>query len=161
AGGRARSQEARGAAPPHSTARPRQGHVSADLAAGALAGLRAAGRGIGARPDRRLPLVRAVRGCEAEVTAMRALAALVGLLVVPLSGCASSAPPPRPAARPFEDVRRIAVVVTGDSRFSVLEHSAEPGRTFDEILTWMPSSYRAFLQPLAGLVHRGINWLLE
>jgi len=92
---------------------------------------------------------------------MRALAALVVLLIVPLSGCASSAPPPRPAVRSFEDVRRIAVVVTGESRFSVLEHSAEPGRTFDEILTWMPSSYRAFLQPLAGLVHRGINWLLE
>jgi hypothetical protein len=93
--------------------------------------------------------------------APRALAALVALLIVSLSGCASSAPQLRPAARPFDDVRRIAVVVTGESRFTVLEHSAEPGRTFDEILGWMPSSYKPFLQPLAALVHRGINWLLE
>jgi hypothetical protein len=93
--------------------------------------------------------------------ATRARAALVALLVVSLASCTSSAPPPSPAARPFDDVRRIAVVVTGDSRFTVLEHSAEPGRTFDEILGWMPSSYKPFLQPLAALVHRGINWLLE
>lgn len=91
----------------------------------------------------------------------RAFGALLALMIVALSGCASSAPPstPRPAARPFDDVRRVAVVVTGESRFSVQEHSAQPGRTIDEIVRWTP--YRFVLQPLAALVHRGINWWLE
>ena len=84
---------------------------------------------------------------------------LLVLLVGSLWGCASSAPPPQPAARPFDNVRRLAVVVTGDSRFTVLEHSAEPGRTFDEVLSWTP--YKSLLQPLAALLHKGINWLLE
>jgi len=84
---------------------------------------------------------------------------LLVLLVGSLWGCASSAPPPQPAARPFDNVRRLAVVVTGDSRFTVLEHSAEPGRTFDEVLGWTP--YKSLLQPLAALLHKGINWLLE
>jgi hypothetical protein len=84
---------------------------------------------------------------------------LLVLLVGSLWGCASSAPPPQPAARPFDNVRRVAVVVTGDSRFTVLEHSAEPGRTLDEVLSWTP--YKSLLQPLAVLLHKGINWLLE
>jgi len=84
---------------------------------------------------------------------------LLVLLVGSLWGCASSAPPPQPAARPFDNVRRLAVVVTGDSRLTVLEHSAEPGRTFDEVLSWTP--YKSLLQPLAVPLHKGINWLLE
>jgi len=56
-------------------------------------------------------------------------------------------------------VRRVSVVVSGESRFTVLEHSAEPGRTFDEVLSWTP--YKSLLQPLAVLLHKGINWLLE
>jgi hypothetical protein len=96
---------------------------------------------------------------SAGTISTRARAALVILVAVSLAGCASSAPPARPAARPFENVRRIAVVVAGESRFTVLEHSAQPGRTFDEVLRW--TSYTSLLQPLAALVHRGINWLLE
>ena len=100
---------------------------------------------------------------SAGLSSRRALAALVVLVIVSLSGCASSAPPSRPAARPatppFDNVRRIAVVVTGESRFTVLEHSAQPGRTFDAVLDWTP--YRFLLKPLAALVHRGINRLLE
>jgi len=65
--------------------------------------------------------------------------ALLVLVLGSLWGCASSAPPSRPAARPFDNVRRVAVVVTGDSRFTVLEHRAEPGKTFDEVLGWTPS----------------------
>lgn len=81
------------------------------------------------------------------------------LLVAFVSGCASSPPPPRPAARPFADVKRVAVVVTGDSNFTVAEDNAEPGRTFDEILKWIP--WKAlWLKPLAGLVHEGINGFL-
>ena len=97
---------------------------------------------------------------SAGMTSIRALATLVVLVIVSLSGCASSsAPPSRSAARPFDNVRRVAVVVTGESRFTVLEHSAQPGRTLDEVISWTP--YRVILKPLAALVHHGINWLLE
>lgn len=81
---------------------------------------------------------------------------LVGALAV--SGCASSAPT-RPAARPFDDVRRLTVVVSGESQFAVLEHSAEPGRTFDQVLAWNP--YGAVLKPIADIVHQVINWFVE
>ena len=74
-------------------------------------------------------------------------------------GCASSRVPARPAARPFENTRRVAIVASGNSQFAVAEFSAEPGRTFDEVLKWHP--YSALLRPLAVVVHRGINWLLE
>jgi len=91
---------------------------------------------------------------------MRAVAVLL-VLAVALSGCASSAPP-RPAARPFDHVRQLAIVVSGESRFSVLEHRAEPGRTFDEVLKWgVLSPYQALLRPVAELVHKGVNWLLD
>ena len=88
---------------------------------------------------------------------------LLALAVLPLSGCASSPPPraqsaPPPAQRPFDTVRRVAVVSTGESRFAVLEHSAEPGRTFDEILKW--NTYGPLFRPLAVLAHQGINWLV-
>ena len=91
---------------------------------------------------------------------MRAVAVLL-VLAVALPGCASSAPP-RPAARPFDHVRQLAIVVSGESRFSVLEHRAEPGRTFDEALKWgVLSPYQALLRPVAELVHKGVNWLLD
>src|SRR4030095_10174545 len=87
---------------------------------------------------------------------------LLGLALLPLSGCASSSTPSQaaqPAARrPFDNVRRVAVVATGESRFAVLQHSAEPGRTFDEVLKW--TEYGPMLRPLAALVHQGINWLI-
>jgi len=91
---------------------------------------------------------------------MRAVAVLL-VLAVALPGCASSAPP-RPAARPFDHVRQLAIVVSGESRFSVLAHRAEPGRTFDEVLKWgVLSPYQALLRPVAELVHKGVNWLLD
>jgi len=94
---------------------------------------------------------------------VRAIPAGLALVVLSLTGCASSTPPSRPAARPFDDVRRVIVVPSGgDSAFAVIEYSAEPGRTFDEILKWIPwLPYQAALRPAAQLVHRGINWALE
>ena len=88
---------------------------------------------------------------------------LCALAVLPLSGCASSAPPPiqaapLPAPGPLDDVRRVAIVATGESRFAVLEPATEPGRTFDEMLKW--NTYGPLLRPLAGLVHQGIHWLI-
>jgi len=92
----------------------------------------------------------------------RALTPVLLVAMFSLWGCASSAPPPRPAARPFDDVRRVAVVVSGASAFSIEEHALEPGRTFDEVIKWIPSvSYQAILRPAAQLIHRGINWALE
>jgi hypothetical protein len=91
---------------------------------------------------------------------MRAVAVLLVLALVAVAGCASSGPP-RPAPRSFEHVRQLAVVVSGESAFTVLEHRAEPGRTFDEILKWsFMSPYQSLLRPFAELVHRGVNWLL-
>jgi hypothetical protein len=93
----------------------------------------------------------------------RAVAVPLLLMVVALSGCASTAPAPpaapAPVARPFDDVRRLAVVVSGESTFAVNENSAEPGRTFDQIITW--GGYESWWRPIRQLVHRGINWLLE
>ncbi|HZE34974.1 MAG TPA: hypothetical protein VE482_00630 [Candidatus Eisenbacteria bacterium] len=92
----------------------------------------------------------------------RALTPVLLVAMFSLWGCGSSAPPPRPAARPFDDVRRVVVVVSGDSAFSIEEHALEPGRTFDEVIKWIPSvSYQAMLRPAAQLIHRGINWALE
>ena len=82
------------------------------------------------------------------------------LVVVVLSACTSTAPAPsRSTSRPFENVRRIAVVASGDTAFAVNEHRAEPGRTFRKILKSGP--FESWWQPLADLVHRGINWLLD
>src|SRR5919108_5790056 len=88
----------------------------------------------------------------------RAVAVRLVLVVLGLTACASTAPAP-PAARPFDNVRRLAIVTSGDSTFTVNQHRAEPGRTFDEILTRAP--FEAWLRPVAQLVHRGINWLLD
>jgi hypothetical protein len=90
---------------------------------------------------------------------VRFSAVLTALVVALFAGCASSSPPPpQPTARPFDDVRRVAVVVSGDSHFAVVDHSAEPGRTFDEVLKWNWSM--PYLKPIADLVHLGINWLV-
>ena len=86
-----------------------------------------------------------------------AVAVLLVAILAALSGCASSAPA-RQASRPFDDVRRLTVVVSGESQFAVLEHSAEPGRTFDALLKWSP--YGTLLKPIADLVHQAINWLV-
>ena len=84
------------------------------------------------------------------------VAAMFGLFVV--SGCASSAPPIPPVAGPPAGVRRIAIVATGESKFTVVEHRSEPGRTFDEVVKW--TQYQ-WLRPLGALVHSGISWLRD
>jgi hypothetical protein len=92
---------------------------------------------------------------------LRAFTAVLVLATASLWGCASSAPPPRPSARPFDDLRRVVIVVSGESTFAIVDFPVEPGRTFDEVLTWIPwSPYKAALSPAAKLVHQGINWAL-
>jgi hypothetical protein len=86
--------------------------------------------------------------------------ACLALTLLMLWGCASPpASPTFPAARPLDDVRRIAIVVSGDSAFTVAQQRDEPGRTIDEILKWHP--WGAALRPVAKLVHRAINSLRD
>lgn len=83
-----------------------------------------------------------------------------GLAIVLLFswGCAS-APPTAPPAHPFDDIRSLAIVASGESAFSVVGHHAEPGRTVDEILAWYPT--HAWMRPLAKLLQQGIDWALD
>jgi len=91
---------------------------------------------------------------------MRAVAVLSVFVVVAVSGCAST-PSPATTAAPVAHPRQLAVVVTGESKFSVRADDAEPGRTFNEILRWpVFGTDTSWLRPVADLVHRGINWLL-
>ena len=94
-----------------------------------------------------------------QMRKLRAFTAVLAVAMFSLWGCASSTTPPRPSARPFDDVRRLVIVVSGESTFTMVEHAVEPGRTFDEVLKWVP--YGVALRPVAQLVHRGINWALE
>jgi hypothetical protein len=107
-------------------------------------------------PDRR---PNSFSGSQGNVVMHRAVAVLLVLIVVVLSGCASTSPP-QPTARPFDNLRQLVVVASGDTTFAVTEHSAEPGRTLDEILKW--GSFGGWWwKPAADLAHRGINWLLQ
>jgi hypothetical protein len=85
---------------------------------------------------------------------------LLALVLLPLCGCASSTAPAvsSPAEPAFPSARRVAIVATGESHFAVVENSAEPGRTLDEVLKW--NQYGPMLRPLAALVHQGITWLV-
>src|SRR5512132_3251687 len=84
----------------------------------------------------------------------------LGVAILFLGGCASSAPPlPAPVTQPFDDLHHLAIIVSGESAFAVAEDRVEPGRTFDEILKWHP--YGAALRPVAKFVHRAINKLRD
>ena len=105
------------------------------------------------------PRLNSPSGSRGNVVMHRAVAILLVLIVVVASGCASTSPP-QPTARPFENLRQLVVVASGDTTFAVTQHSAEPGRTFDEILKW-GSLGGWWWKPAADLAHRGINWLLQ
>jgi hypothetical protein len=94
--------------------------------------------------------------------ATRTFTLLVGALIC-LSACASSTPPPSGVAvpsGPIGDMRRLAVVPSGESKFSVAAGSkVDVGRVFDQVVKWYPTA--ASLAPLAKAVQWGINWLDE
>jgi hypothetical protein len=95
------------------------------------------------------------------------LSVLLTVVIVGLSACASSAPPPSapepPAAAsthgPVVDLRRLAVVTSGDSTFTMETATVEFPREFDEVARWYPKA--ALLAPLARAIQRGINWLAD
>jgi hypothetical protein len=84
-------------------------------------------------------------------------------LAVVLAGCASSPPGPAPRGRPgtaaFTDVRRVVVVTAGESRFTVMREARDPGRTFDDVMRWLP--YKELLVPIARAVYAGLSWLID
>ena len=92
---------------------------------------------------------------------MMALRVLV--LIAVLSGCASapptSAPRPRLSGAALDDVRRVVVVTSGESRFAVLERSKEPGRDFDEVMKWLP--FKEIIGPIAKAVYGGVTALID
>jgi hypothetical protein len=81
----------------------------------------------------------------------------VPLIAALLWGCASAPTPPPPSALVHERAGRLVVVASGPSRFMIVEHSAEPGRTLDQIVKWTPYFW---LRSLVPLVHEGINQLV-
>jgi hypothetical protein len=85
------------------------------------------------------------------------------VLIAILSGCASttpsSAPRPRLSGAALDDVRRVVVVTSGESRFAVLDQSKEPGREFDEVVKWLP--FKEIIGPIARAVYSGVTALIN
>lgn len=94
----------------------------------------------------------------------RTLAFLVVVLIV-VSGCATAAPAPGPAASapvfPVLDTADLVVVASGASTFSVMYEgeNVQVARTLDEVLRWIPNAY--IWRAVAQVVNWGLNWLTE
>jgi len=92
-----------------------------------------------------------------------AMPCVVALTIILLSGCASSDRPPAPRMRPssaaLTDLRRLVVVTTGESRFTVLHGVKEPGRSFDDVVKWLPG--KDILAPIARALYSGLSWLID
>ncbi len=88
---------------------------------------------------------------------------MLAVALIGLSACASSAPPPSGAASfsgPVGEVRRLAVVPSGESKFTIVsEKKVDAGRVLDEVVKWYPKAWA--LAPLAKAVQWGINWLAD
>src|SRR5215475_4729055 len=101
-------------------------------------------------------------GHEGDPIMTRTRPVLLAVAIVGLSACASSAPPPPPAPRsgPVGDVRRLAVVPSGESKFTTAgTNKFDVGRAFAELMKWYPKA--SLYAPLAMAVEYGINWLSE
>ena len=84
----------------------------------------------------------------------------LALTIAAMTGCVSSPPaPPSRAAVALDDVRRVVVVASGESRFVVVQEKKDPGRVFDEVLKWLP--YKEIVVPIAQAVYWGITWLMD
>ena len=83
--------------------------------------------------------------------------------VVALSGCASAAAPPPPppvASAPAGQVRRLAVVPSGESSFTVVSGGSggsDVSRIFGEVAKWYPKA--AVWAPLVFAVQAAVDWL--
>ena len=86
------------------------------------------------------------------------LAVLLVVTLLGLSGCASSAPPPPPRVGPVDHVRRVAILGTGESKFTMIDDriasaGADVDRIVTEVARWLPGWYGAIVAPLAKLVY--------
>jgi hypothetical protein len=99
------------------------------------------------------------------MTMLRHAAIPAVLLVAALvAGCAAAPPPvvtrPRPTGAALDDLRRVVVVPTGQSRFASPEGiPREPPRAVDEALKWLP--FKDLLAPIARAVYSGVAWLVD
>src|SRR5262245_16646910 len=101
-------------------------------------------------------------GHEGDPIMTRTRPVLLAVAIIGLSACASSAPPPAPVARsgPVGDVRRLAVVPSGESKFTTAGSTKfDVGRAFAELVKWYPKA--SAFAPLAMAVEHGIKWLSE
>lgn len=88
----------------------------------------------------------------------------LALLVTIVAGCASSAPPPAPRPRPssaaITDVRRVVVVTTGESKFTIMQEATkESASVLDEVLKWVP--YKGIVIPIARTVYGIVSSMIE
>ena len=92
---------------------------------------------------------------------VRTLPIVLAAALVGLSACASSAPPPSGSASfggPIGEVRRLAVVSSGESKFTMASAGKfDVGQVLAEVGKWYPKVWP--LVPLAKAVERAINWL--
>ena len=56
-------------------------------------------------------------------------------------------------------MRRLAVVPSGESNFTIVGTRVDAEHTLDEIVKWIPRT--SYLHPLARAVRRGIDWLAQ
>jgi hypothetical protein len=93
---------------------------------------------------------------------MRTLSVLIVVPIVALAACASSVPTVAAPSEPVADLRRLAVVSSGESKLTlppVAGTKMDLGRVFNEVAKWYPKA--AALAPLITAVQRGIDWLSE
>src|SRR5688500_17353903 len=103
-----------------------------------------------------MAMMAALRSATTSIAAL----ALAGII---MSGCASAPPPaprPRPSSAALTDVRRVVVVTTRESRFTVMqEETAQAGRILDDVLKWVP--YETIVRPIARAVYGFVSSLID
>jgi hypothetical protein len=95
----------------------------------------------------------------------QAFAVVLTVALVGLTACASSTAPPRPSALRGDNLQRVVIVGSGESKFTMTPEPAERGRKFDgivdEVAKWIPNGYGAMLAPLAKMVYSTISSIVD
>lgn len=99
------------------------------------------------------------------MTRMRSVS--FALVILVLSGCATATVPSPPAdsavrGGPLADVRRLAIVPSGESQFTTAGATAntfDVGHVLREVARWYPKA--DFFAPLTPVIQAGVDWFLE
>jgi hypothetical protein len=95
----------------------------------------------------------------------RAFAIVFTVAMVGLTGCASPTASPQPSALRGDNLQRVVIVGSGDSKFTMARESTERGRKFngivDEVAKWIPNGYGAMLAPIAKMVYSTISSIAD